>query len=120
MSGVIEAFLAELELARDFEKDRITGFEEILAFPDILLSTNARTEVLEAHTWSIKRYNLILDVIATVIALLNDLYPRRDQQIAPEIVIEELKVSLTKFQLAVAEFQAPLIGSSTISEEIPI
>jgi hypothetical protein len=120
MPSVIEGFLIELKLARDFEKDRITGFEEILAFPDVLLSLIARTEVLEAHTWSVKRYNLILNVISTVIALIEDLYPRRDQQIAPEIVIEELKSSLAKFQLAVAEFEAPLTGSSTISEEIPV
>jgi len=117
---LIESLLAELKAAEEFESHRIHGYTEILSFPPNLLTDNSRNEVNEALSWSQDRLMNISAAIEGLAFLISHHYPERVQQIAPQIVIDELKLRLESMRLAVGEFESPPLGELIVGEETPI
>ncbi len=117
---MIQQFLEELLAAEAFEQIRRHGYDEILALPQTLLSDETRAEVFDALQWSNLRFTRIAAAKESVKALLDNGYPERVQQIAPEATIAELKDRLEMMRIAVAEFETAPFGTVKISDEIPV
>ena len=117
---MVTEFLTEIETALQAELNVVSGYEEILSFPDALLSSESRRETEEAVRWSYHRRDLLLVAVAAVEDLIIDSYPAREVQLAPASVIAELEDRLAKMKLAVDQFNEPITVTATVSDEIPV
>lgn len=97
-------FLAELNVAKNFEDLRVLGYTEYLSLPN--LSPEERFEVQEGLAFSSERVTKLASVIQSLSVLIDDGYPSREQQTAEEAVIKLLKDKLDAMQIAYNEFTA--------------
>jgi hypothetical protein len=98
--------LVECQSAQAFERDRIIGFHELLGIPNEFLSGAAKTEVIEALSWSEHRLALLVTLESALSDLINDGYPGRDRQQALLTVVKEFRDRLRNMELAVKEFES--------------
>ena len=115
--ATLPELIVELDSAHTFEVSRITGYRELLSFPDTLLTQDARREITEAVTWSDNREQLLASSINAVLELINNGYPERDPQFAAANVVRELQLRLAMMQDAVNEFHEIPEGHLTIGDE---
>jgi hypothetical protein len=118
--SVINEFLKELQTARDFEHDRISGYQEISGIPHHLLSEEAIKEITEAYTWSNNRLLLIQRTITSVEFLIMDKYPIRIQQIVSDKVLKDLQQLLEYFRIAVEELEGSPTATLIVGPEVKI
>lgn len=118
--STIDTLLQEMTDAKAFEDRLITGYQELNALPSALLSAEAHAEVAEGLQWATVRSKKLDNAIIVLGVLKDDGFPSREQQVAPDQVIDELKSRLQLMQLAINEFVPVLIGSSTVGPEAPV
>lgn len=119
--ATIDEFIEEFIVAIEFEKQRIFGYNQVLASSGLgLYSKSTIDEVNAALSWSISRLEKLEKTLFAVQELKIHQYPARQVQIAPTEVIEELKARLNQIRLAILEFSSPPVGTLSISEELPI
>jgi hypothetical protein len=118
--SLINEFLKELQTARDFEHDRISGYQEISGIPHHLFSEEAIKEITEAYTWSNNRIILIQHAITAVEFLLWDDYPNRIQQIVSDKVLKDLQQLLEYFRIAVEELESSPKATLIVGPEVKI
>lgn len=102
-------WLSILILEKKQEARLIDGYALLLSHPIELLDEQGRIEVLEARDWSINRHRHLSAAIDAITDLLDDGYPNREQQVAPQSVIDQLRAAQESLDAAIDEFITPVV-----------
>lgn len=87
--------------------------------PDYLMNGTAKSEIQEALTWSLNRRELLNRGISALGALIEDGFPSRLQQVAPEDIVQVFLDRLANLTAAVGEFTT-LTATLTNDGEHPV